>query len=104
MLDRLILREFGSHAGEVRQKLRKIKSTTANGDNRICAAILKLANKNISAIDHLIEKANDDPRDVLAPAEYPGYSKVAFKEVAGGEKKKLYLADWMEYSKWINKR
>ena len=60
MLDRLIEREFISCADKVRQKLEQVRGVVPTNNNRICAAILKLANKNYKAIDRLIEFANYD--------------------------------------------
>jgi hypothetical protein len=75
MLERIIRRDYGYRATEVKQKLQQVVSDSVNGKNRISAAILKLANKDIKAIDHFIEVSNNDYRDVLSPAEYPGIQR-----------------------------
>jgi hypothetical protein len=101
-LERIIIREFGDRADEVKQKLQHVVSETAGGKNRISAAILKLANGDINAIDHFIEVSNKDCRDVLAAAEYPGYSKIAFNDISKSKKGKIFASDWREYLGWLN--
>ncbi len=102
-LAQIIRRDYGNCAIEIEQKLQKVISDSLSGKSRISAAILKLANKDLNAIDRLVELSNTDCRDVLAPAEYPGYSKVAFRDISKSDKKRLYISDWKEYSTWLNK-
>lgn len=103
MLDRIIKREFGIRCNEIRLKFQQIKCDTPNGFCRICAGILKLADRNIDSVDPLIKIANGDYRDVLMRAEYPRCGEIRFKGPAKGRKKEIYLADWREYSSWLNK-
>jgi hypothetical protein len=58
--------------------------------------------KSFSELTRFIEVSSIDYRDVLAPAEYPGYSKVGFGDISKSKKKKLYISDWKEYSAWLN--
>ena len=102
-LEKIIYRDFGNRANEVKQKLRGILSDTATRKNRISAAIIKLADKDINAIDNYIEISNNDCRDVLARAEYPRCFEVGFDEMGKSKMKQIYLADWKEYSIWLNK-
>jgi hypothetical protein len=102
-LERIIYREFGKRADEVNQKLRQVKSDTSNGRNRISAAILKLANKDFDAIENFIKISNNDFRDVISQAEYPEYSNFAFNDISKDKRKELYIKDWKQYSKWLNK-
>jgi hypothetical protein len=100
-LERLISRDFGINANEVKQKLLKVNSTP-NGKNRISAAILKLANKDVNAIYKLIE-GNNDFRDIVINAEYPRCAKLGFDTIKKSVMKQIYLEDWKEYSTWLNK-
>src|ERR1700730_7591548 len=100
-LERLLRREFGDHASEVKEKLLHVKSDTPGGKNRISAAILKLSNGDLDKINYYIDLCNQDFRDVVAPAEYPRYSTVAFNEIPRWKKRQFYLADWKEYSNWL---
>jgi hypothetical protein len=101
-VESLIAREFPNHIDEVILKFYNIKGDNPNGINRISAAILKLANKDISMIDHYIEIANADSRDVLSKAEYPRSTKIGFVDFDKKKMKSIYLDDWTEYSKWLN--
>ena len=45
-IERIINRDFGNRADEVKQKLKQVISDTKNVKNRIAAAIIKLSNKD----------------------------------------------------------
>ncbi len=102
-LDWLIQRDYESKAPEVKQKLQRITSDTHKGKNRISAAILKLSNKDCYKIDYYVAMSNCDFRDVISQAEYPRYSKFGFADLEEQNVKRIYLEDWTEYSKWLNK-
>ena len=102
-LERIIHREFGNRANDVKQKLFGIRENTPKNRNRVSAAIIKLADKDINAIDNFIEISNNDFRDVLARAEYPRCFGLAFDETDKNKIKQIYLADWKDYSNWLNK-
>lgn len=102
-LEKLIDREFHKNSDIVKRKLTEIKSNSQNGKNRIAAAVLKLANSDLNAIDSFIKKANEDFRDIVSQAEYPRASKYGFDERSDNELKTDYLNDWIEYSEWKNK-
>ena len=101
-VESLIAREFPKHIDEVTLKFYNVKCDNPNGINRISSAILKLANKDISMLDHYIAMANADSRDVLSQAEYPRYSKIGFVDFDKKKMKSIYMDDWTEYSKWLN--
>ncbi len=101
-VESFIGREFPKHIDEVTLKFYNVKGDNPNGINRISAAILKLANKDLSSIDHYIEVANADSRDVLSQAEYPRCSKLEFDDFDKKRMKSIYLDDWFEYSNWLN--
>jgi hypothetical protein len=102
-LERIIHREFGDRASEVVAKLQSVKSKSPEGKNRISAAIIKLADKDISAIDTFIEVSNNDFRDILMRAEYPSCLELDWARIEDNEKRHVYLADWKHYSNWLNK-
>ncbi len=102
-LERIIQREFGNRASEVKQKLLQITSNIPDSKNRISAAIIKLADKNINAIDNFVEVSNNDYRDVLAKAEYPRCFTLGFGEMGKSKMKQIFLADWRDYLNWLNK-
>lgn len=103
-LDFLICREFPNDKVTVKTKLDKIKSDSQNGKNRISASVLKLADKNLSRIDILVKRANQDFRDIVLKAEYPRASSYDFGKRDEEEIKDDYLRDWDEYSTWKEKK
>ena len=102
-LQRLIQREFGAKASEVKQKLQQVESDTDSGKNRISAAILKLSNRDFNLIDYYVEIGNQDFRDLILRAEYPRCSKFGFGEIDKQNKRKIFLQDWKEYSEWLSR-
>ena len=101
-LDFIISRDFISNINLVKQKLNKIRNDSKSGKNRISASVLKLANKELDKIDEIIEKANEDFRDIICEAEYPRVYKYGFDEPNEEQLKVDYLKDWKEYLEWKN--
>ncbi|XLS30540.1 hypothetical protein ACJD0Z_06870 [Flavobacteriaceae bacterium M23B6Z8] len=99
-LEKLVDREFPENSDLVKRKLTEIKSDSRSGQNRIGAAVLKLANSDLNRIDYLIKTANKDFRDIISQAEYPRASKYGFDERSENELKTDYLDDWTEYAEW----
>ena len=102
-LERLLRSECGDRASEVKDKFLHVKSHPLGGKNRISAAILKLSNGDLDKINYYIDLCNRDFREVVARAEYPRYSAVAFNETSRWEKRQYYLADWKDCSNWLRK-
>jgi len=67
--------------------------------NRVCAAILKLANGNIELLKDYTKAATLDYRDVLYWAEYPNYDHQASKEKRAQQNSE----NWLLYQSWLNK-
>jgi hypothetical protein len=103
LLATLIARDYKSNADIVKTKLKSVNSESHAGKNRIAADILKLADKDIKALDELIEKANLDSRDIMMWAEYPRCAKIGFGELDKKSMKQIYIDDFIEYSNWLNK-
>jgi hypothetical protein len=103
LLDTLIDRDYKSNAAIVKTKLNNIYSDSQAGKNRIAAGILKLADKNFDALDELIERANNDCRDIFMWAEYPRCAKLGFDELDKKQMQQIYIDDFNEYSNWLNK-
>jgi hypothetical protein len=98
----IINKQYPENASLVLEKLQLIEHDSISTKNRIKAAILKLANRDLDRIDSLVDQANTDFRDVLAPAEYPRNSKNGFTDQTKSEDKREYIADWVEYEIWLN--
>lgn len=105
-LDFLINREFPNEKDAIRAKLDKIKSDSQSGKNRISAAVLKLADRDFTKVDLLVERTIEDFRDIVSLAEYPRAHKAGFKLFDKEEKviEGVFLADWKEYSNWKEKK
>ena len=102
-LERIIFREFDNRASEVKQKLKRVVISKPKNKCRVSAAIIKLADKDINAIDKFIEVSNNDFRDVLARAEYPRCFDLGFGKLAKNRMRQIYSADWKDYSNWLKK-
>ena len=103
ILEKIIERDFKVNSTEVKTKLEKVESETEIGKKRISAAILKLANGNLKAVENLIEVANVDFRDVISKAEYPRCSELGFEALEKPGIRNVYVEDLLEYTKWLNK-
>jgi hypothetical protein len=73
--------------------------------SRVQLAILKLARGSLDALRKHINTATQDFRDVLAPAEYPEYSKLAFRvrELPAAEQQRIIDSDWTQYQDWLRR-
>lgn len=75
-------------------------------EERVRAAILKLSGGNMERLRGQVEAAKVDYREVLGPAEYPGYGKRWFRmdKLSLDEQQKIIDADWKQYQEWFLKR
>ncbi len=103
ILDRIIEKDYPNDFHEIKKKLELIESDSKKGKNRFAAAVLKLADRDLTKIDSLIEVCNNDFRDVIMQAEYPRTYKDDFDDMDEVEEKNAYLDDWTDYLKWLNK-
>ena len=71
--------------------------------DRVRVACLKLANGDLERLRREVEGAKHDYRDILSPAEYPGYSKRMFhiERLPPGERERIIEADWKQYQDWL---
>jgi|SRR5579864_3736624 hypothetical protein len=77
------------------------------GIPRVQLAALKLADGNLTKLRRCISTATTDYRDVLAPAEYPGYLREVSSARRPGpdakEVQRIIDDDWAQYEAWLNK-
>ena len=73
--------------------------------SRVQLATLKLARGNLDALRKYVNTAIQDFRDVIAPAEYPEYSKLAFRvrERPVTEQHRIIDSDWTQYEDWLRR-
>lgn len=73
--------------------------------SRVRLATLKLANGDLNALRKQIATAREDFRDVLAPAEYPEYSRldVLLRTVPTEENQRILDSDWRQYEAWLKR-
>lgn len=73
--------------------------------HRVRVAALKLAAGSIERLRYEIEGAKCDYRDVLAGAEYPGYTRRVPGPgmVLADEEQRIIDADWKQYHDWFTR-
>ena len=76
-----------------------------NEPARVRLAALKLAAGNIELLRYNIEVAKRDYRDMLAPAEYPGYCKRVPHPGAlpPDDEQRVIDDDWKQYEAWLKR-
>ncbi len=101
---RIALRDYG--ADKLFQVLSIIgefgKQSWNQSSPRVWLAILKLANGDMERLTEETRVAIEDYRDVLAPAEYPRYSReIGFSSVPDQLASAAIEADWAQYRAWL---
>ncbi len=76
---------------------------------RVRLAALKLADGNLDAVKKQMAFANQDYRDVIVAAAYPGYWKATPsvrelpRKLSKKERQQIIDADWNQYQDWLRK-
>jgi hypothetical protein len=107
-VDRIIRRDFPDVPSDSVKTVPKRYEDSASGRRerpRVQLAALKLAKGDLDALRKHIDTAMQDYRDVLAPAEYPEYSKDAFRvrELPAREQQRIIDSDWKRYEDWLRR-
>jgi hypothetical protein len=106
-VERIVRRDFpADRTAEVLAMLDEYGQETWHREShRVRLAALKLAAGDIKRLRYEIESAKRDYRDVLGPAEYPGYFKRMFRvgELAQDEQQRIIDADWRQYQDWLTR-
>jgi hypothetical protein len=73
--------------------------------DRVRLAVLKLAGGSMERLRNEIGAAKADYRDVLGPAEYPGYGKRARgrRKLSTDEEQRIIDNDWKQYRDWLTR-
>lgn len=106
-VERIVSRDFpADEFSVVMTILREYGTASSHREpNRVQLAALKLSNGNSQKLRACIERAKADYRDVLSPAEYPGFSKVGWSrpKLPDEEQSRIFESDWRQYDDWLNK-
>src|SRR5262245_11258595 len=103
-VERIVWRDFSADsAQEVLAMLEEYGTERWQREPRVRLAVLKLTAGDITRLRYELEGAKCDYRDVLGPAEYPGYTKRMFRigELAQDEQQRIIDADWRQYQDWL---
>lgn len=101
---RIAHRDFPAEAIDVLKELDEYGSEEYHhGKERVQLAVLKLAAGSREMLRQELENAKCDYRDVLSPAEYPGYTRKWFhvQSLPETEQQRLIEADWKQYNDWL---
>ena len=103
-VERVVRRDFSvaSHADVFRVLDEYGTESYQREKSRVQLAVLKLANGSVAGLRREMDVAKCDYRDVLGPAEYPGYRWDAGK-LSESERTKIIEADWKQYRDWLNR-
>jgi hypothetical protein len=72
---------------------------------RVRLAILKLANGDYRKLSSALKTADQDYRDVLSYAEYPGYfAAISPSEPDPATRARAVIPDWEQYRAWLNRK
>jgi hypothetical protein len=106
-VERVVRRDFpAERVPEVLAMLDEYGTETWQREpHRVRLAALKLAAGSIERLRYQVEGAKRDYRDVLAPAEYPGYSKRMFRirDLPQDEQQRIIDDDWKQYQDWLTR-
>ncbi len=107
-LERLVNREFTSDTADRVHSLLETYGAKPHHieRNRVRAAILKLANGDLRAIQQQVSVAVTDFRDVVGAAEYPRQMEIGFvgmSRVSEEHLQDLKNQDWKDYCDWLRK-
>jgi len=106
-VERIVRRDFpADRAMEVLAMLEEYgKESWQREPHRVRLAALKLAAGDLQRLRDEVDAAKSDYREVLAPAEYPDYTKRMFRieELPQDEQQRIIDADWKQYQSWLTR-
>lgn len=106
-VERIVRREFpADRVAEVLTLLGEYGAEAHHHEpDRVRLAALKLAAGDVDRLRGRIETAKRDYRDVLAQAEYPGYSgrSPGARALSPEERRAIVDADWRQYRDWLGR-
>jgi hypothetical protein len=105
-VERIVRRDFPEQVEHVMEILRDYGAEDSQREvDRVRLAILKLANGDLQKLRQQLNVAKCDYRDVLAPAEYPGYLRAApaLSLPANADQNGIVSSDWEQYDVWFSR-
>lgn len=105
-VERVVRRDFPpERVAEVLAMLEEYGPVEYREPERVRLAVLKLAAGNLERLRYELEGAKCDYRDVLGPAEYPGYRKKVSPraKLSSQEEQRIIDADWKQYQDWLRR-
>ena len=79
---------------------------TDDQNARVHLAILKIAAGKFDRVSGLVAQAYQDFRNVIGPAEYPGFGEIGFvgaERLSEADRTQLIQRDWDQYHEWLNR-
>lgn len=106
-IQRLVDRDFPSRADEVHSILRQYGPQPWHNEAlRVRAAILRLADGDLTRLESALETAKSDYRDALATAEYPEMFRAGFRDTSKftpDQLAEIEARDWQQYRDWFDR-
>jgi RimJ/RimL family protein N-acetyltransferase len=69
--------------------------------HRVRLAAMKRAQGDLRKLSDFIDAAREDPRDLIASAEYPNYMDLAGSEITQQRRNAAIDRDWAQYQAWL---
>ena len=104
-VERIVRRDFPSEQFDTVMAMLKQYGTEKwhRESARVQLAILKLSHGDLHKLHIVIDVAKKDYRDVMAPAEYPEYSRrLHTRELPVEVQERIIRSDWDQYQKWLH--
>lgn len=104
---RVVKRDFDARdQEEVLRLLGEYNQGAGRNVLRVQLAIVKLSDRSIEGVRKQLDVAKADFRDVIAPAEYPEFSRIGFvgvDKMTRHERESLKARDWRQYENWLTR-
>jgi hypothetical protein len=109
-VERIVRRDFPAEQfPEIIAVLGEFDSPWESTRIRVRIAVLKLADGDVKALRKNVALANQDYRDILVLAEYPGYWRATSSvrslppTLSANERQDITDADWKQYQNWLHR-
>jgi len=108
VIESLLVREFSQdEIDAARRVLNGYSAESIDGRNRVLSGMLKLSEGDLVLLEHNVEIAMVDFRDIVAWAESPNLSKDPFHTLSSEDKSlktSILRQDYDQYQNWLNRK